>query len=67
MAVEKSQDGAVGATHSLHDVEQNPVRSDSRSFIVDFDGPDDIKDPLNWSSRYKWSMVILISVLSLIV
>jgi hypothetical protein len=35
--------------------------------IVDFDGPDDPKDPLKWSSRYKWSMVILISVLSLIV
>jgi hypothetical protein len=35
--------------------------------IVDFDGPDDPADPLNWSSRYKWSMVVLISVLSLIV
>jgi hypothetical protein len=35
--------------------------------IVDFDGPDDPADPLNWSSKYKWSMVVLISVLSLIV
>ncbi|KAF2831051.1 MFS general substrate transporter [Ophiobolus disseminans] len=41
--------------------------ADNPADIVDFDGPHDTEDPLNWSSRYKWSMVILISVLSLIV
>lgn len=35
--------------------------------VVDFDGPDDPADPLNWSVAYKWSMVILISILSLMV
>lgn len=35
--------------------------------IVDFDGPNDPEDPLNWSPIYKWSMVALISVLSLVV
>lgn len=35
--------------------------------IVDFDGLDDPKDPVNWSNPYKWSMVVLISLLSLIV
>jgi hypothetical protein len=43
------------------------VGPDHGSYIVNFDGPDDPTDPLNWSSRYKWSMVVLISVLSLIV
>jgi hypothetical protein len=35
--------------------------------IIDFDGPDDRQNPQNWSSTYKWSIVVLISVLSLIV
>lgn len=33
--------------------------------IIDFDGPDDPSDPLNWSPMYKWSIVIIISLLSL--
>lgn len=35
--------------------------------IIDFEGPDDPSDPLNWSKLYKWSIVALISLLSLIV
>ncbi|KAL6706564.1 hypothetical protein ACN47E_005320 [Coniothyrium glycines] len=35
--------------------------------LVDFDGADDPTDPLNWSAPYKWSLVTLISFLSLIV
>lgn len=35
--------------------------------VVDFDGVDDPADPLNWSPTYKWSLVTLISFLSLIV
>lgn len=35
--------------------------------IVDFDGPGDRQDPLNWPPAYKWSMVTLISLLSLVV
>lgn len=35
--------------------------------IIDFEGPDDPSNPMNWSALYKWSMVILISILSLIV
>ncbi|KAH8725906.1 major facilitator superfamily domain-containing protein [Phaeosphaeriaceae sp. PMI808] len=35
--------------------------------VVDFEGIDDPTDPLNWSPAYKWSLVTLISLLSLIV
>ncbi|KAJ4287812.1 hypothetical protein N0V90_012516 [Kalmusia sp. IMI 367209] len=33
--------------------------------VIDFDGEDDPTDPQNWSSLYKWSIVIVISLLSL--
>ena len=32
---------------------------------VDFDGPDDQTNPLNWSGRYKWAMVALLAIISL--
>ena len=35
--------------------------------IVNFDGPDDPSNPVNWSSLYKWTTVMLISVMSLVV
>lgn len=35
--------------------------------IIRFNGPEDPADPLNWSSRYKWSVVILVSMMSLVV
>ncbi|CCD54965.1 hypothetical protein BofuT4_uP162540.1 [Botrytis cinerea T4] len=35
--------------------------------IVDFDGPDDPANPLNWSPRYKWSTVAILSMMNLMV
>lgn len=35
--------------------------------LVDFDGAEDPANPLNWSPVYKWSIVGLISVMSLVV
>lgn len=35
--------------------------------IVDFDGTNDVANPLNWSDPYKWCLVALISVMSLVV
>ena len=35
-------------------------------FLVDFDGPDDPANPLNWSRGYKWAIVILLSSVNLI-
>lgn len=43
------------------------VVADVDARVVDFDGEDDPEEPLNWSKFYKWSMVILISFLSLVV
>lgn len=34
---------------------------------VDFDDPNDPENPLNWSSVYKWSIVLVISIMSLVV
>lgn len=34
---------------------------------VDFEGPGDPANPLNWSATYKWSIVVLISMMSLVV
>lgn len=39
----------------------------SDTSLVDFDGPEDPTNPLNWSQVYKWSIVGLISVMSLVV
>jgi hypothetical protein len=46
--------------------ESNTTRL-SEEDVVDFDGLSDTEDPLNWSGWYKWSIVCLISILSLIV
>lgn len=35
--------------------------------IVNFDGLGDPENPLSWSPTYKWSIVVLISVMSLVV
>ena len=52
---------------------QTPLPSGDRSMedhtrnSVDFNGPKDPANPLNWSSAYKWSILALISVMSLVV
>ncbi|CAN9084950.1 unnamed protein product [Alternaria alternata] len=40
------------------DAEEEPERDPN---IVDFDGPDDPENPLNWKASRKWGMVALIS------
>jgi hypothetical protein len=34
------------------------------SNVVDFDGPDDMENPLNWKFWKKWGMVMLISAIT---
>jgi hypothetical protein len=36
-------------------------------YVIEFEGPKEPHNPLNWSALYKWSIVILISVMSLVV
>lgn len=35
--------------------------------IVDFDGPEDPLNPQNWSFARKWTIVILVSLMALMV
>jgi len=35
--------------------------------IVDFDGPNDLEDPMNWKSSKKWGMVALVSAITFLV
>jgi len=39
--------------------ENNSVKNEPRSTIVDFDGPDDPSQPLNWSTRKKITTTLL--------
>jgi hypothetical protein len=34
--------------------------------IVDWDGPDDAANPVNWPSRKRWAHVIIVSILALV-
>ena len=36
-------------------------------YLVDFNDDNDQSDPLNWSSGYKWSITVLISMMSAVV
>ena len=35
-------------------------------YLVDFEGPDDPSNPLNWSSASKWLIVTMISMMTLV-
>lgn len=69
----QSSDSADLST--LEKMEKQPIRTyelsissaSSECSVVDFDGTADPSDPLNWTALYKWSLVILISFLSLVV
>lgn len=34
--------------------------------IVDWDGPNDAANPINWPSRKRWSHIIIVAILGLI-
>lgn len=58
--------GSEPVSVKLEAGEEVPVNGFDQN-LVDFVSPQDPEDPLNWSSAYKWSVVILISVMSLVV
>lgn len=54
---------------SLSQGEITPTKiegDETESLLVDFDGPDDLSNPINWSKRYKWFIVVLLSLVNLI-
>lgn len=61
---DEKHDSEKGHGNVVYESSLSNVSVDS---VVDFDGVDDPTDPLNWSPMYKWSLVTLISFLSLIV
>lgn len=34
--------------------------------VVDWDGPDDALNPLNWPSRKRWAHVVMVALLALV-
>ena len=56
---------AAANTYSLDDEAEKSIHDGEN--LVDFDGSEDPLDPVNWSPVYKWFIVFLISVMSLVV
>jgi hypothetical protein len=48
------------SSSSIEDVEEPVVDPN----IVDFDGPKDLENPLNWTHWKKWGMIMLISAIT---
>jgi hypothetical protein len=62
LAMEKDVEkhAAAGSVSSIDE----PEETVSDPNIVDFDGPDDLDNPLNWKPSKKWGMVLLISAIT---
>ena len=63
--------GTDSRSHSTHMDEATlssdaPADAEQDPDIVDWDGPDDPKNPLNWPSRKKWSIIASIGGITLI-
>ncbi|KAF2864468.1 MFS general substrate transporter [Piedraia hortae CBS 480.64] len=56
---EKSVGVAPDATNDLESGIEGPM-------IVDWDGPNDPANPLNWSPKHKWAQIALLSLLTLL-
>ena len=39
---------------------------DATTNVVDWDGPDDAANPVNWPSRKRWAHIITVAILGLI-
>ncbi|KAF3047380.1 hypothetical protein E8E12_000188 [Didymella heteroderae] len=60
-ALEKDVEKGVSPALSSVDIEED---AEADPNIVDFDGPDDPQNPLNWGFTKKWGMVLLISAIT---
>lgn len=50
--------------HPISRVELGEKHEDAD--IVDWDGPQDVTNPQNWSSRKKWAHIIMVSLFALV-
>lgn len=72
-----SKEIADSTTTTSHDTEKAGLHEDNTTFasantdhagtFVEFDGPKDPQNPLNWSRGYKLMIVCLLSAMNLIV
>ena len=53
------------AINSLTDVIDAPIAMPDPTKVV-FEGDNDPEDPLNWAKTYKWSVIALLSAMSLV-
>jgi hypothetical protein len=49
--------GSMSSTHEPEEIVSDPN-------VVDFDGPDDMENPMNWKASKKWGMVMLVSAIT---
>ena len=40
------------------------VNGGTRTQVVDWDGPNDPQNPMNWSSTHKWAIIALVSTIT---
>lgn len=65
--VDVSHDTEKGTEGQIANGSTNAGKEANNADFVDFDGPDDQLNPLNWTYAYKWGIVWLLSSMTLIV
>ena len=53
--------------HPAHDGNLDPEKTASdeeKTDLVDWDGPDDHSNPMNWTSLHKWIIISLVSAIT---
>lgn len=67
-AREDSSFEPVSDTNTLESSQNHKGDTDLRtdSSVIDWDGPDDPQNPVNWSARRRWTQITMISMLGLI-
>ena len=63
-STEEEKDVERGLSPTLSSVDGEEDDAETDPDVVDFDGPDDLQNPLNWSFTKKWGMVLLISAIT---
>ena len=54
------------SSHKAQTIDENVDALQPNKFIVDWDGPYDVKNPMNWPASNRWLQISLISLLTFI-
>lgn len=65
-AIESSTSSTRSGERTLSNSSQTEQPQPTDPDIVDWDGPDDPKNPLNWPAKKKWTMILHLSYLTII-